>query len=328
VAVITSGAQIEVCRSDLRPAALALLYSRVPVALRRELVAQALAQANRGDVDLSGLWIAQIRSGQVVGALLTQALPGKAVALWAPEVGSSWRRGKLAAALVETVLAELKGQGFRLAQAVLDEAASPRAGRDLARGGMPRVTQLLYLERGTATPMGPSRRGVKTLARGLDRSSDSPFQWCSLSAVAESAFRTALQGTYVGSLDMPELDCVRVLDDIIASHKAAGRFVADRWRLGWIPAEPGVKAVVLLAEVPQRESWEVVYLGLTPMARGRGLGRFVVAHALELAQAHVPRLELAVDCRNEPAIRLYESTGFVVRERRAVHLAVLGQGSG
>jgi mycothiol synthase len=64
---------------------------------------------------------------------------------------------------------------------------------------------------------------------------------------------------------------------------------------------------------------------LTPAARGRGLGRDVLQHAIELARGHVSRLELAVDCRNIPAARLYQSAGFIARDRRTVHLAILGE---
>jgi ribosomal protein S18 acetylase RimI-like enzyme len=79
-----------------------------------------------------------------------------------------------------------------------------------------------------------------------------------------------------------------------------------------------------MTEVHGREAWEVIYLGLTPGARGRGLGRAVLRHALELARDHVPFLELAVDLRNTPAVRLYRSAGFIPRNLRAVHLAILG----
>ena len=91
------------------------------------------------------------------------------------------------------------------------------------------------------------------------------------------------------------------------SHRAAGRFVAERWCLGRIPGKPEAASVLLMAEIPGRDVWEVVYLGLTPAARGHGLGRAVLRHALELAERHVPGLELAVDCRNRPATRLYQS---------------------
>jgi ribosomal protein S18 acetylase RimI-like enzyme len=131
-----------------------------------------------------------------------------------------------------------------------------------------------------------------------------------------------LQATYTGSLDMPELEGARALDDILESHRAAGRFVAERWCLGHIPDKPEAAAVLLMAEVLGRNVWEVVYLGLTPAARGQGLGRVVIEHALELARDCVPWLELAVDLRNTPALRLYEDAGFIARDRRAVHLVI------
>ncbi len=140
----------------------------------------------------------------------------------------------------------------------------------------------------------------------------------------EDEFRAVLQATYEGSLDMPELDGARGLDDILEGHRAAGLFLPERWQLGRIPGEPDAAAVLLMAEVPTRDSWEVIYLGLTPAARGRGLGRAVLRRALELARAHTPRLELAVDLRNTPAVRLYRATGFTIRDRRTVYLAILG----
>ncbi len=70
-----------------------------------------------------------------------------------------WRRSALAAALVEAALSDLTARGFRLAQAVLDESAGPQAGRDLIRGGMPRVTELLYMERDTTAPLPPEPVG-------------------------------------------------------------------------------------------------------------------------------------------------------------------------
>ncbi len=131
-----------------------------------------------------------------------------------------------------------------------------------------------------------------------------------------------LRASYTSSLDMPELEGARSLDDILESHRATGRFVPDRWRLGQVPGEPHAAAILMLSEVPDRDVWEIVYLGLTPAARGRGLGRQIIAHALELARPHASRLELAVDIRNRPATRLYDATGFVVFDRRSVHLAV------
>ena len=178
---------------------------------------------------------------------------------------------------------------------------------------MPRITDLLYLARETAPPL-----------PGPDRPPPLDFQWQPFDPSIEGEFREAMQATYQGSLDMPELEGARGLDDILEGHRAAGLFVPDRWRLGRIPGEPSALAVLLMTAVPAREAWEVVYLGLSPSARGRGLGRAAIAHALAAAREHAPILELAVDLRNTPAVRLYRSTGFVPRDRRAVHLALLG----
>ncbi len=318
--------QVEVCAPELRGAALEVLYRRVPASLRDRLILEVLSEAQRGEIDLSGLWVVRQRGGRVTGALLTQALAGKVAAVWAPEVRPSWRRAKLAAALVRSALIELKARGIRLAQAVLDESAGPQAARDLDQGGMPRVTELLYLERETSVPMWSAEEPVPSLVAHRP-CSDIGFQWRPFEPAVEAEFRSVLQSTYEGSLDMPELEGARALDDILQGHRSAGRFLAERWRLGRIPGEPEAAAVLLLAEIPHRDIWEIIYLGLTPAARGRGLGREALQHALDLARPHVPRLELAVDLRNIPATRLYESSGFVVRDRRAVHLAILGEQS-
>ena len=150
------GFQVRSCPEEARGEALELLYRRVPVVLRDRLILQVLDEDQRGEIDLSGLWIAQKRGGRIAGAMLTQPLAGKVVAVWAPEVRTTWRRGDLAAALIKEALAAFEARGFRLVQAVLDDSAGPRAGRDLEKGGMPRITELIYLERDTATSLEPA----------------------------------------------------------------------------------------------------------------------------------------------------------------------------
>ncbi len=307
------GAEILLCPVEARAEALEVLYRRMPRAFRKHLVAEVLADERRGEVDLAGLWVARIRSGRIVGAMMTQAMPGRSAALWPPEIGPSWRRNAIASAMVRQAIDDLASRGFRLVQAALDESAGDQAGRDLARGGLPRVTDLLYLSRETA-PLLPKP----------DRPLLCDFEWRPFEASIEDRFRAAMQASYEGSLDMPELEGARGLDEIIEGHQAAGLFVADRWRLGWLPDEPTAQAVLLMTAVPARDAWEVVYLGLSPAARGRGLGRAAMDYALRFAREHTPVLELAVDLRNTPAVRLYQSTGFVPCHQRTIHLTLLG----
>ncbi len=212
-----------------------------------------------------------------------------------------------------------------MVQAVLDESASRRGALDLVRGGVPRVTELLYLERDTQRPLAES---VKRSYPSRSQALPPHLIWSPFDADHETEFRALLEATYTSSLDMPELEQARSLDDIIEGHRATGRFVPERWRLGQVPGESGVAVVLLLSEIPDRDVWEVVYLGLTVSARGRGLGLAAIAHALDLARPHVSHIELAVDVRNFPALRLYESAGFISFDRRSVHLAVFPESNG
>jgi ribosomal protein S18 acetylase RimI-like enzyme len=381
---------VQACPRGARREALEVLYRRVPESLRPQLIAEVIAEDAKGLVDLSGLWVASLGepvpdepgTGRIVGALLTQPLPGRAAAVWAPEVCPGWRRGAIAAALVRGSLADLEARGFRLAQAVLDESALATGGRDLIRGGLPRVTDLLTMERPTDPPV------------LLPRPPAASLHWQPFGPEIEPEFRALVRRTYTGSLDMPELEGARDLDDVLEGHRSAGRFVPNLWRLGRVPGEPEAAAVLLLAEKPDADDrdyedelelaleqeldraqdphipreptspehscdrnpplreddrslrcdrghepgqtrrravrrdrvWEVVYLGLTPEARGRGLGRAAVSHAVELARTHAHLIELAVDVRNRPALKLYESTGFQIVDRRAVHIRALGAG--
>ena len=302
--------QVAPCLPEERRVALEILYRRVPGSLRPRLIADAMEEAERGLIDLSGLWVARRKGGRVVGALLSLSLAGRSAAIWAPEVDVSWGRGKTAAALVRVALQDLCNRGFHLAQALLDDSAPPQNATDLAAGGMPHVTDLIYLERETTPPI--------VVKPGLP-----PIDWRPFGPETEAEFREVLKRTYEGSLDMPELEGIRSLDDVLASHREGGRFVAERWMLGRVREEPEASAVLLLSDLPDRDAWEVAYLGLTLAARGRGLGRAVLAHAAELASPHVGRLELAVDVRNLPAHQLYRRAGLVPFDQRAVHIAML-----
>ena len=64
---------------------------------------------------------------------------------------------------------------------------------------------------------------------------------------------------------------------------------------------------------------ELVYLGVVPEARGRGIGRALLAQAMrDTAEMGLPQMGLAVDVANQPAVRLYEEAGFKeIRRRQA-----------
>ena len=297
------------CSEPERQAALDVLFRRAPLAVRSELVADALSQAHRGEIDLTGLWIARRAdgNGRVLGALLTQRLAGRAAAVWAPEVEPSWRRASTARLLLNLALEDLKSAGCRLAQALVDPSAPRQSADDLTAAGIPRITDLVTMRRNTAAP--------------LDAPTD-PFEWSDYSTANLADFRQVIEATYVNSLDIPELTGARSLDHVLEGHRASKFFDPTLWQVGRIPDRPGDAAVILTAPLPDHDACEIAYLGLTPTARGRGLGRAALARTLKITGPRASTLELAVDVRNTPAARLYERAGFVAHERRSVHLIV------
>ena len=80
-------------------------------------------------------------------------------------------------------------------------------------------------------------------------------------------------------------------------------------------------AVLLLAEVAQGKGMELVYLGVAKPYRGKGMGNVLMRYAVsESARVHGTRLYLAVDDRNDPAVRLYTGMGFRASTRKIAYV--------
>ena len=62
------GPRVVPCPLEVRGAALEVLYRRVPAVLRDRLIIEVLDEAQRGEIDLSGLWVVRERTGRITGA--------------------------------------------------------------------------------------------------------------------------------------------------------------------------------------------------------------------------------------------------------------------
>ena len=68
---------------------------------------------------------------------------------------------------------------------------------------------------------------------------------------------------------------------------------------------------------------EKFLVGVVPFARGRSWGMDITRHAQWLtSRAGRPRLVLAVDAANEPAISMYAALGFRAWDRRTLYLKI------
>ena len=122
--------------------------------------------------------------------------------------------------------------------------------------------------------------------------------------------KATLARTYVGSLDGPELNALR-LDDAPAYEAGGLAVVAFRG--------PESVGVLQLEASDDGTLLEFAYLGVVPEARRTGVAAalvgFALAHAADSGRRAVL---LGVDARNAPAKALYARFGFAESERRAV----------
>ena len=146
------------------------------------------------------------------------------------------------------------------------------------------------------------------------------------SAVAQ--FSNLVGATYVGSLDCPKLSSHRTASEIVASYRTAASYRPGWWMTLAAADDPATPIGCLImachggdhsstaAETGANDSTdpapvaELVYMGLLPEYRGRGLGRRIVETARATARAaECQRMILAVDLTNGPAVDAYQTFG-------------------
>jgi ribosomal protein S18 acetylase RimI-like enzyme len=238
--------------------------------------------------------------------MICTLLPGASSHLWPPHVLDGTWRERLEDKLVRAALSWLRQRGAKLAQAILSPAEDAHA-RPLPRNGLPHTTQLLYLRHILRdTPSVRQPQGLTYEAYSPDRPDE---------------FHRTLLRTYDGTLDCPELDGSREVEEIVLGHQAQGHFDPGRW---WLARRGGVPvAVLLLNDLPEWQGWEVAYIGVVPEARRHGVGRALACKALaEAKTARQQALILAVDRRNRPAWQLYREMKFEPFDRREVYLRI------
>ncbi|MGH7242684.1 MAG: GNAT family N-acetyltransferase [Phycisphaerales bacterium] len=138
-----------------------------------------------------------------------------------------------------------------------------------------------------------------------------------------------LDESYVDTKDCPELCGMRATADILASHYATGVFDPTLWFIVFVRDASNAEipaGCMLLSRVLDQRALELVYVGLAKSVRGKGIGAKLMELALQkAAEPRIDAITCAVDCRNEPALRMYERFGFgALGRRRAFVRSVSG----
>jgi RimJ/RimL family protein N-acetyltransferase len=285
--------------------ALTLAFSRLSPDYASSQVEAILADVGSGRGSIDGLRIAQ-RGGRITGVIYSQIQPGRAALVWPPRVLAGEPDTTLAN-LLDAVTRWLAQQGVRIAECLVPDDSDVDT-PVLAAGGYQHLANLLYLV---------------SMENAFPRTApQSPLAYEPYRPSNHVRLAQIVANTYEQTRDCPQLNGVRPVDDTLTGYRAAGDFDPQRWLLVRHAGED--VGCLLLADYPEQENWELLYVGLIPSARGHGWGREVTRHAQWLTrQARRPRLVLAVDAANEPALRMYAALGFRAWERRRVFVRIL-----
>jgi ribosomal protein S18 acetylase RimI-like enzyme len=286
--------------------ALRQALASVPEPQRSARVEHCRQLLERGVLDPRGVWVAH-QSDEIIGVQVCVPLAGSACLFWLPARSDSYTD-----ALVQAGLNWCRSIGCRFAQALAPPEDLPLAEPLLRCGFRPisRMRQLAHNLENDALNLGP-KTSLGAAAASLRYESYCP--------VLRALFSETLERTYEDTLDFPELNGKRTIDEILAGHQGQGKFHPEFWWLAYEGAVP--VGVAMLVEVPDSTTWELAYLGIVPEHRGRRLGRAMAVHVLQALRGQpATRLLLAVDDRNVPALRLYESLDFVELECNEVLL--------
>ncbi len=241
-----------------------------------------------------------------LGAVFAVPLPGKTCMVWPPRLASGESLSaelslQIAARLLRAVVQSQVEQGTLLVQAMLAEAddAAP-----FLAAGFEFVANLLYLH------------------ADCRQQSTFPEANLALERVAEDdwpRFAQLLERTYQRTRDCPAIHQHLHVSDTLESYRGQPGYAPHLW---FMVHERGSALGCLILAAHSSQLWELVYMGITPEARGAGRGIQIVQHALNLAhRSGVSQLALAVDSANEPAVNIYRQCGFEPFDRLRIYIA-------
>jgi mycothiol synthase len=241
-----------------------------------------------GPAEWEGLRCGDRRSP--VAVFFALRLPGGTAIVLIPSPGELGIDPEEQLRLTHAGLARLGAHDLYYAQALLEPSAAAAAAL-LERTGFRPLATLEYLERDALHPW-------------VDPPAPAEAEWVQYQENTHEQFAQTVLATYRDSQDCPELTGLRPIDDILAGHSASGRFDPQLWELARVDGR--VAGCLLLAALTHAPLLEVVYMGVVPEFRRRGVGQLLLRRALEQCHtAGARRLTVVVDERNAPAKRLY-----------------------
>lgn len=290
--------------------AIALLFAHLASTERHERIEQFLSAIEANELNPATTLTAW-SNDCVFGIQVVEILAGNAAAIWAIRTRPGSERIAVEDAVLQAAVALLQSTGVKFAQCLLSPD-EPFAAEALRRRGIHRLTRVNHLR---ASSKGVIRENdtLDTLAPATRFITFVPFDECD-----ENTFERVFIQSFEGTLDCPELNDLRTADEILAGHRTSA---PDRSRWWLIRHADEAAGVLVLADAATPNCWDLAYLGVSPAARRKSIGRAALVFALQQAKrAGKEGITLMVDERNRPALNLYEKLGFMQWAARDVYL--------
>ena len=195
-------------------AAVDLVFQHLPAEERLQRRANVQTMLSSGEITLQSILVAR-QAGQMVGAMVCLPLKGASALFWPPQVLLSVDGGPVADSLVQHGLAWRRLHGTKIAQAIIPPPELPQAA-PLLRCGFRHITRLQF----------SSFSFHQADHRWHPDSVSVPLVCESYQAGNQLLFQETLERTYEGTLDCPELNGRRTMDEIIAGHRGQGNVSA------------------------------------------------------------------------------------------------------
>ncbi|MCG6156772.1 GNAT family N-acetyltransferase [Rubinisphaera margarita] len=275
-----------------------------------EDIAEALKQADRGEIDLSHLLIAAAdeqeteRKFVIFGSILMIVQPDATGLTWAPmlcdEIATRKDSAAIHNALIEAEVQRALEAGCTYLQASVGLKQDDRAA-SLLRNGFVELGNMAFMQR-------PCPRGLQSLWRSSDSGSDVELIPYYL-AINDEQLATLIEQTYEESDDFPELQGYRTGLQAVLSHREQGEYQPNQWYVIRTNREP--VGVLFFSGHEEVGQVELIYVGIIPRFRKQGIGKKAIALALSRLDGEKKTVFLGVDIRNRPAVKVYNSLGFI-----------------
>lgn len=301
---------IERLAADAEPAALraafGLVLRTLPSKTASDLATTTMFVARQDTAALGELWGAYDAKGALRGAIWAQLRPGNVAVVWPPQ----WNEPadafpSLPDPLLEALSGALRRSGVTLAQSLLPDVDC-REARTLLTGGFEHLAELTYLSADVAP---------QALATPHENA-PAELRFVVYSPTDRARLTALVDRSYEGTLDCPALNGTRPTSEVLDEYEAIGTLGTHGWF--FVRRQEADVGCLLLADHPEQDQVELVYMALLPEARGCGWGELIARASLRIARdLGRARVVLAVDAANTPAAAHYRRAGFRVWETRS-----------